>query len=702
MADISKIKATNGTTYNIKDASAMVWPYQRALISKTYTNVIATSNDQRGGGFFYMKVRANTWNSCWRIKVRVLATVPGQDLYRNDSIFEIWGFQNTYSAYSCNNHLLSTSYRPIYNHSHFRVSATGYNHNCGGWIGFNLYKATNNLDTSYKRTVVVDLLEYENCTVEMQDSLITPDNIPERAAHTDYYSSTNTSYDNFDAYSYGLKQSGDTDTNTTSISNLLHNNGNFIADSAVYRYQLLFHVDDNRLTPLNNNNNVTGTTKTMLVNRTFDPFKEIFYYTSTSTVAANASIGAGSCFFAYSGLDLRYTFNITTTALTAHKNVYLKVSPQSDGMVKLASANPLTQDLPTTNDGFWYIHLGRAYNGYSMALYHDHPVYMHDGTSVKQVLPPNNGGTITGITMNGVSKGTSGVVDLGTVLTAHQDVSGKVNGPASSGNGTVALFDGTTGKAIKDSGFTIGCSVPADAKFTDTTYSNASLGQGYGTCTTAAATAAKAVSLGSYTLTTGGIISVKFTYAVPASATLNVNSRGAKAIYYKGAAIKAGVIEAGDVATFIYSSQYHLIAIDKACQMASDANAGLVSTGAQTFAGDKTFTDDITADHISSVNMTATGVAAAGYTFKTENLTSDGSLSNIGWINIHAVNQPYAFIGVKSKSSSTGYASGGQERYKLPAVDNDLTDVVIYDILTTKTMTPITDTQIDALFPHPA
>lgn len=36
-------------------------------------------------------------------------------------------------------------------------------------------------------------------------------------------------------------------------------------------------------------------------------------------------------------------------------------------------------------------------------------------------------GTITGITMNGVSKGTSGVVNLGTVLTAHQDISGKAD-----------------------------------------------------------------------------------------------------------------------------------------------------------------------------------------------------------------------------------------------------------------------------------
>lgn len=38
-----------------------------------------------------------------------------------------------------------------------------------------------------------------------------------------------------------------------------------------------------------------------------------------------------------------------------------------------------------------------------------------------------NVGTITGINMNGASKGTSGVVNLGTVLTSHQDISSKAN-----------------------------------------------------------------------------------------------------------------------------------------------------------------------------------------------------------------------------------------------------------------------------------
>ena len=92
---------------------------------------------------------------------------------------------------------------------------------------------------------------------------------------------------------------------------------------------------------------------------------------------------------------------------------------------------------------------------------------------------------------------------------------------------------------------------------------NVSLGQGYTTCSTAAATKAKTASLSSYILSTGGIVVIKFTNDVPDGATLNVNSKGAKAIYYKGAAITDGVIKAGDTATFIYSTRYHLISIDR-------------------------------------------------------------------------------------------------------------------------------------------
>lgn len=59
-----------------------------------------------------------------------------------------------------------------------------------------------------------------------------------------------------------------------------------------------------------------------------------------------------------------------------------------------------------------------------------------------------------------------------TVLQVN--IVGAVTGPASSVAAHVATFDGTSGKIIKDSGFTIQKSVPADAQFTDTTYGQAS------------------------------------------------------------------------------------------------------------------------------------------------------------------------------------------------------------------------------------
>lgn len=57
------------------------------------------------------------------------------------------------------------------------------------------------------------------------------------------------------------------------------------------------------------------------------------------------------------------------------------------------------------------------------------------------------------------------------VLQANLD--GAVTGPSASVAAHVVVFDGTSGKRIKDSGFTIAASVPANAKFTDTTYNPA-------------------------------------------------------------------------------------------------------------------------------------------------------------------------------------------------------------------------------------
>ena len=79
----------------------------------------------------------------------------------------------------------------------------------------------------------------------------------------------------------------------------------------------------------------------------------------------------------------------------------------------------------------------------------------------------------------------------------------------------------------------------------------------YATCNTAAATAAKVATItpgSNFSLETGARVAVKFTNANTAgSPTLNVNSTGAKAIYFKNAALAASNYwSAGQIVDFIY------------------------------------------------------------------------------------------------------------------------------------------------------
>lgn len=101
----------------------------------------------------------------------------------------------------------------------------------------------------------------------------------------------------------------------------------------------------------------------------------------------------------------------------------------------------------------------------------------------------------------------------------------------------------------------------------------------YGTCSTAAATAAKVVSCTGFSLVTGAKIDVKFTVTnTAANPTLNVNNTGAKAIYYRGSAISAGYLAANRTYSFRYNgTQYELVG-----DINTDTNTtyGVVSTTA--------------------------------------------------------------------------------------------------------------------------
>ena len=148
----------------------------------------------------------------------------------------------------------------------------------------------------------------------------------------------------------------------------------------------------------------------------------------------------------------------------------------------------------------------------------------------------------------------------------------------------------------------------------------------YGTCSTAASTAAKTVAVTNYKLVTGGHVYVKFTVTnSAANPTLNVNSTGAKAIYYRGSAISAGYLAANRTYEFIYNgTQYELVGdIDTNTNTTYSAGTGLDLSG-------------------TTFSLENSGVSAGSY----------GPSANVSGTNGTTVNIPQITVDAKGRVTS--------------------------------------------------
>lgn len=173
------------------------------------------------------------------------------------------------------------------------------------------------------------------------------------------------------------------------------------------------------------------------------------------------------------------------------------------------------------------------------------------------------------------------------------------------------------GNADTVNGHTVESDVPANAKFTDTTYSLATTSAdglmsandklklnytniAYTTCDTDAATSAKVATISGnskWSLAVGSIVTVKFSATNTASnCTLNVNGTGAKQIWYHNGVYTGNSSTVSGIAnsfiTFMYDGTYWVWighSLDSTPGYASETAAGIVSTGTQQFAGYKIF-----------------------------------------------------------------------------------------------------------------
>lgn len=166
------------------------------------------------------------------------------------------------------------------------------------------------------------------------------------------------------------------------------------------------------------------------------------------------------------------------TALQKHQDISGKVDNTAAGADSLLSKITNSWTATPTDNTYFIRQDTSSKNEFGRVKFST--LWSYIKSKVESLGYTKNTGTITGIKMNGASKGTSGVVDLGTVITAHQDISGKqdkstaVTHSANTavGSATKPVYIAANGVATPIS-HSINSDVPANAKFTDTTYNDA-------------------------------------------------------------------------------------------------------------------------------------------------------------------------------------------------------------------------------------
>lgn len=165
----------------------------------------------------------------------------------------------------------------------------------------------------------------------------------------------------------------------------------------------------------------------------------------------------------------------------------------------------------------------------------------------------------------------------------------------------------------------------------------------YGVCSTAASTAAKEVTATRFALTTGSSIAVHFTVAnTAANPTLNVNSTGAKPIYFNGSAISTSMIVAGGTYLFVYNGTqydavgfYNDIGVMTGATSGSTGSSGLVPRPAagdqnKVLKGDGTWSAYTMSGATTATNGSTGFVPAPAIADKDKFLKGDGTWSSAG------------------------------------------------------------------------
>jgi len=178
------------------------------------------------------------------------------------------------------------------------------------------------------------------------------------------------------------------DTNSNTVSTLRGDYTYLVAGPTVgvKQYSLIARDANGKYSSFTSSQ---GTATSKPANRTdyFD-ISKIFYYNGSASVAANDNMSTATLHWAVAGADLRYSLNISKSALTVSKPVYLKFNANESTVSSITGAvcyklggtandDYWSQTLPTSADGMIYVEIGRGTRDYRMDLAEDQHYYQY-------------------------------------------------------------------------------------------------------------------------------------------------------------------------------------------------------------------------------------------------------------------------------------------------------------------------------------
>lgn len=147
--------------------------------------------------------------------------------------------------------------------------------------------------------------------------------------------------------------------------------------AGVFQYSIIALDTDDKFQALTTTGG-TGTSKVWNTSAKFRNAPIIFYYGGAAKTN-NTALETSNLFSEMSGLDLRYSSNITSSAgFTANMPIYIECDVNDAGYWSVTTTG-LTQ---TFTSGKYYIFLGIMNNVYQCSIASDHPIYYYDGTNL--------------------------------------------------------------------------------------------------------------------------------------------------------------------------------------------------------------------------------------------------------------------------------------------------------------------------------